>query len=150
MIRVHGTAIALGSEGILLRGPSGAGKSDFALRLIDQGARLVADDQTELRREGNTIIMSAPATIAGQMEVRGLGILAVPSVASAPLRLVLDLMPTAEIERMPLPRDCHYLGCSIRAIAVAPFEASAPAKLRLALRDLVPRSAPQIPAAVPS
>ena len=150
MIRVHGTAIALGSEGILLRGPSGAGKSDFALRLIDQGARLVADDQTELRREGNTIIMSAPATIAGQMEVRGLGILAVPSVASAPLRLVLDLMPTAEIERMPLPRDCHYLGCCIPAVALAPFEASAPAKLRLALRALATDPAPPFPVAVPS
>jgi serine kinase of HPr protein (carbohydrate metabolism regulator) len=150
MIRVHGTAIALGREGILLRGPSGVGKSDLALRLIDQGARLVADDQTDLRREGDDIVMSAPATIAGQMEVRGLGIIAVPSVALAPLRLVLDLMPSAEIERMPLPRDCYFLGCSIRVMALAPFEASAPAKLRLALRSLVPGSTPEIAAAVPS
>jgi serine kinase of HPr protein (carbohydrate metabolism regulator) len=150
MIRVHGTAIALGSEGILLRGPSGAGKSDFALRLIDQGARLVADDQTELRREGDDITMSAPATIAGQMEVRGLGIVSLPSVASAPLRLVVDLMPSAEIERMPLPRESHFLGCTIPAIALAPFEASAPAKLRLALRSLVQGVAPDVPAAVPS
>lgn len=145
MIRVHGTAIALGSEGILLRGPSGAGKSDFALRLIDQGARLVADDQTELRREGDDITMSAPATIAGQMEVRGLGIVSLPSVASARLRLVVDLMSSAEIERMPPPRASHFLGCTIPAIALAPFEASAPAKLRLALRGLA-----QTPAPVPS
>jgi len=150
MIRVHGTAIALGSEGILLRGPSGAGKSDFALRLIDQGARLVADDQTELRREGEAITMSAPATIAGQMEVRGLGIIAVASVASAPLRLVVDLMPSAEIERMPVPRECDYLGCRIPAVALAPFEASAPAKLRLALSALAQGRAPQMPAAAPS
>lgn len=150
MIRVHGTAIALGSEGILLRGPSGAGKSDFALRLIDQGACLVADDQTELRREGDDIIMSAPATIAGQMEVRGLGIIALPSLASAPLRLVVDLVPSAEIERMPAPRDCNFLGCTIPAVALAPFEASAPAKLRLALRSFVLRAAPRMPAAVPS
>jgi len=150
MIRVHGTAIALGSEGILLRGPSGAGKSDFALRLIDQGARLVADDQTELRREGEAITMSAPATIAGQMEVRGLGIIAVATVASAPLRLVVDLMPSAEIERMPVPRECDYLGCRIPAVALAPFEASAPAKLRLALSALAQGLAPQMPAAAPS
>jgi HPr kinase/phosphorylase len=150
MIRVHGTAIALGSEGILLRGPSGAGKSDFALRMIDQGARLVADDQTELRREGDDITMSAPATIAGQMEIRGLGIIALPSVASVPLRLVVDLMPSAEIERMPLPRDCQYLGCGIPLVALAPFEASAPAKLRLALRGLAEDPMPRIPAAVPS
>lgn len=145
MIRVHGTAIALGSEGILLRGPSGAGKSDLALRLIDQGARLVADDQTELRREGSVIMMSAPATIAGQIEVRGLGIVAVPSIAAAPLRLVVDLMPASDIERLPLPRDCGLLGCVVPAIALAPFEASAPAKLRLALR-----AAAAVPAAMPS
>jgi HPr kinase/phosphorylase len=142
MIRVHGTAIALGSEGILLRGPSGAGKSDFALRLIDQGARLVADDQTELRREGDDITMSAPAPIAGQMEVRGLGIVSLPSVASAPLRLVVVLMPSAAIERMPLPRASNFLGCTIPAITLAPFEASAPAKLRLALHSLMQTSAP--------
>ena len=150
MIRVHGTAIALGSEGILLRGPSGAGKSDFALRLIDQGARLVADDQTELRREGDDITMSAPATISGQMEVRGLGIVTLPRVVSVPLRLVVDLIPSADIERMPMPRDCNYLGCTIPAVALAPFEASAPAKLRLALRAVAPGPASQIPAAVPS
>ena len=134
MIRVHGTAIALGGDGILLRGPSGAGKSDLALRLIDQGARLVADDQTELRREGNAVMMSAPATIAGQIEVRGLGIVAVPSVAAAPLRLVVDLVPASEIERMPAPRECRFLDCAVPLVALAPFEASAPAKLRLALR----------------
>jgi HPr kinase/phosphorylase len=150
MIRVHGTAIVLGSEGILLRGPSGAGKSDFALRLIDQGARLVADDQTELRRDGDDITMSAPAMIAGQMEVRGLGIIALPSVPSAPLRLVIDLLPSAEIERMPPPRDCHYFGCTIPAIALAAFEASAPAKLRLALRSLAQGPMPRIPASVRS
>jgi serine kinase of HPr protein (carbohydrate metabolism regulator) len=150
MIRVHGTAIALGGEGILLRGPSGAGKSDFALRLIDQGARLVADDQTELRRNGDGISMSAPATIAGQMEVRGLGIVSVPSVASAPLRLVVDLVPSVEIERMPLPRQCSFLGCTVPAVALAPFEASAPAKLRLALRSLAQGAVSTIATAVPS
>ncbi|HEY3918660.1 MAG TPA: HPr kinase/phosphatase C-terminal domain-containing protein [Stellaceae bacterium] len=150
MIRVHGTAIALGSEGILLRGPSGAGKSDLALRLIDQGARLVADDQTELRREGNEITMSAPATIAGQIEVRGLGIMAVSSVAAAPLRLVVDLMPADEIERLPLPHACDLLGCAVPVVALAPFEASAPAKLRLALQTIARRAGVAMPAAIPS
>ncbi|HEX3972926.1 MAG TPA: HPr kinase/phosphatase C-terminal domain-containing protein, partial [Stellaceae bacterium] len=148
--RVHGTAIALGGEGVLLRGPSGAGKSDFALRLIDQGARLVADDQTELRREGHDIIMSAPATIAGQMEVRGLGIISLPHVAAAPLRLVVDLMSSADIERMPEPRDCGFLDRRVPAIALAPFEASAPAKLRLALRSLAQVAPASSKAAVPS
>src|SRR5215469_5885580 len=110
MIRVHGTSVALGGAGVLLRGPSGCGKSDLALRLIDRGALLVADDQTELHLDGSDICMTAPATIAGQLEVRGLGIMRAPSVAAAPLRLVVDLVTAAEIERMPEPRRCVLLG----------------------------------------
>lgn len=138
MIRVHGTSVALDGAGVLLRGPSGCGKSDLALRLIDQGARLVADDQTELDLEGDEIAMTAPATIAGQIEVRGVGILSVPSVPSAPLRVIVDLVPTASVERMPEPRACAMLGRSVPLLALAPFEASVVAKLRLALRAAVP------------
>src|SRR5437763_699931 len=60
MIRVHGTCVAIAGEGVLLRGMPGSGKSDLALRLIDGGARLVADDQTELTRRGDTITAAAP------------------------------------------------------------------------------------------
>jgi HPr kinase/phosphorylase len=134
MIRVHGTSVALDSAGVLLRGPSGGGKSDLALRLIDAGAALVADDQTELRRVGAGLRMSAPAAIAGLLEVRGVGILRVPSVPSAILRLVVTLVPSEAIERLPEPRHCLLLDCAIPEIALAPFEASAAAKLRLALR----------------
>ena len=124
----------MNGAGILLRGPSGSGKSDLALRLIDGGARLVADDQTELRRSAAGITASAPPTIAGLIEIRGIGILPCPSTASAPLRLVVDLVPPEQIERLPEPRLCCYLDCDIPLIALAPFEASAPAKLRFALR----------------
>ena len=138
MIRVHGTSVALGGDGILLRGPSGSGKSDLALRLIDEGGRLIADDQTELRLSGDDVSMAAPATIAGRMEVRGIGILRVPAVAAAPLRLVVDLAPGTAIERLPEPGTCDYLDRRFPLIRLAPFEASAPAKLRLALRTLGP------------
>ena len=82
MIRVHGTSVALGGDGILLQGPSGSGKSDLALRLVDAGALLVADDQTELALVGDGVLMRAPGVIAGRIEVRGLGILRVPSAPS--------------------------------------------------------------------
>ena len=136
MIRVHGTSVALDGDGILLRGPSGSGKSDLALRLIDEGARLVADDQTELRRSGDRLSLSAPATIAGRMEVRGIGILAVPTLDSARLRLVVALAPIERIERLPEPQFCEFLGVSVPLISLAPFEVSATAKVRLALRAL--------------
>lgn len=121
----------------MLRGPSGSGKSDLALRLIDGGARLVADDQTELTRVADGVIARSPASIAGRMEVRGLGILRVPTVPGAPLRLVIDLVAPDRVERLPEPQFCEYLQCSLPLLALAPFAASAPAKIRLALACLV-------------
>jgi serine kinase of HPr protein (carbohydrate metabolism regulator) len=137
MILVHGTTVALEGEGVLLRGPSGSGKSDLALRLIDGGARLVADDQTELTRVADGLLARSPASIAGRMEVRGVGILRVPTVPSALLRLVIDLVAPDRVERLPEPQFCDYLQCSLPLLALAPFEASAPAKIRLALASLV-------------
>ena len=133
-ILVHATAIAIEGRAVLLRGPSGAGKSDLALRLIDRGARLVADDQVELRRAGERVLVTAPATIAGLIEVRGVGILRVEAVAEAMLAMLVDLVPSAEVDRFP---ETHYedvLGLAVPSIALSPFEASAAAKLRFALR----------------
>jgi len=137
MIRVHGTSVALGGDGVLLRGPSGCGKSDLALRLIDGGARLIADDQTELRLAGIDVIASPPATIAGQIEARGVGILRVPFASRIPLRLVVDLVPPETVERMPEDAQTELLGRAIPRLALAAFEASTPAKIRLALGALV-------------
>jgi HPr kinase/phosphorylase len=134
MIRVHGTSVSLDGHGILLQGPSGSGKSDLALRLIDQGARLVADDQTELSLVGEELCMTSPAAIAGQLEVRGVGILHVPAVSSAPLRLVVALVPAERIERLPEAQFCTLLGRDIPFVSLAPFQASATAKLSVALR----------------
>jgi HPr kinase/phosphorylase len=133
MILVHATAIAIAGRAILLRGPSGAGKSDLALRLIDGGARLVADDQAELRRAEKNILVSAPAAIAGLIEVRGIGILRVDEVAAVPLALLVDLVPPEAVERLPERRFEEVLGLSIPLIALTAFEASTAAKLRLAL-----------------
>jgi HPr kinase/phosphorylase len=131
---VHGTAVAIEGEAVLLRGPPGAGKSDLALRLIDGGARLLADDQATLQRADNRILVRAPAAIAGLIEVRGVGILRVDPVDEAPLALIVDLLPAAAIERLPDDRFEAVLGLAIPLIALAPFEASAAAKLRLARR----------------
>jgi HPr kinase/phosphorylase len=141
---VHGTAVAIDGEAILLRGPSGAGKSDLGLRLIDGGADLVADDQALLRRSGERVMVCAPDTIAGMIEVRGIGIVRIDAVAGAPLALIVDLLPSGEIERLPEPRFEAVLGVAVPLIAVAPFEGSATAKLRLILRALAAGSLPAI------
>ena len=132
-VLVHATAIAIDGRAILLRGPSGAGKSDLALRLIDCGARLVADDQVELRRAGERVLVTAPAALAGLIEVRGVGILRIEAVAEATLALLVDLVPSAEVDRLPEIRREDVLGVAAPTIALSPFEASAAAKLRLAL-----------------
>lgn len=145
---VHATCVALRPSAklsagawraVLLRGPSGAGKSDLALRLIEAGGRLVADDQTRIVRYGEVLIASAPAALAGLLEVRGVGIvkLAVNQLLSrAPLSLMVDLVPPDRIERLPERTEEALLGVNLPMLALAPFEASAAAKLRLALAQI--------------
>ncbi len=129
---VHATAILVDNVGVLIRGPSGSGKSDLALRMIDGGARLIADDQTELTRVGRTLEARAPASIAGLLEVRGLGIVSVPAVPAGRLGLVVDLVPPQQVERIPADNRLELLGISLRLLRLAAFEGSTPAKLRLA------------------
>jgi RNase adaptor protein for sRNA GlmZ degradation len=143
---IHATCIALGGgprpAGVLLRGPSGAGKSDLALRLIDRGARLVADDRTDLRTIDGELRARAPATIAGRMEVRGLGIADVPRVNDVPVRLVVDLVDDEAIERLPEETSCQLFGIEVPYLRLDPFQSSADAKLRLAVnRHLSPGEA---------
>ena len=143
-ILVHATAIAIDGRAVLLRGPSGAGKSDLALRLIDAGARLVADDQVELRRAGGRVLVRAPAALAGLVEVRGVGILRLEPLREAVLAMCVDLVPSAEVERLPEIRCEDVLGLAVPSIAISPFEASAAAKLRFALRAFSADSVPAI------
>ncbi|MCA0301930.1 MAG: serine/threonine protein kinase [Proteobacteria bacterium] len=139
-MNVHATCVALRLgrtwRGVLLRGPSGAGKSDLALRLVDEGARLVADDRTDLAVQGGRLVATAPRTIAGLLEVRGLGIVSLPAGRVAPrvaVALLVDLVAPRRIERMPSPAREKLMGVTLPVLALAPFEASAAAKLRLAL-----------------
>ena len=133
---VHATAVAIEGEAILLRGPSGSGKSDLALRLIDGGAQLVADDQTLLQRVEDRVLASAPADIAGLLEVRGVGIVRMEKTELTPLVLIADLVLSGDVERLPEPRVETILGLCVPVAALAPFEASAAAKLRLLRRAL--------------
>lgn len=135
MERVHGTCVAINGDGVLLRGPSGAGKSDLALRLIDEGAVLVADDYTELTSLNGRVMAAPPAGLRGLLEVRGLGLvrLAAPS-GPVPLLLVIDLVAGAAVQRLPAPEMTRLLGHDIPMLAVAPLEASAAAKIRLAVK----------------
>lgn len=135
-MRVHATCVAVSGVGVVLRGPSGSGKSDLALRLIDGGARLVADDHVLLERCGGRLQARAPETIAGMIEVRGLGIMRLPHVDDVTVGLIVDLVAADRVERLPEPARCSLLDVETPLIRLAAFEASAPAKLRLAVSAL--------------
>jgi HPr kinase/phosphorylase len=140
---VHGTCVALGRTAALLRGPSGSGKSDLALRFLFLARRgpaaleapiLVADDQVCLVRNDGRLLAKPADTIRGRMEVRGVGIVEVKSLMEAELALVVDLMPAAEIERLPEGNaTARLLGLELPLVGLFPWEASAPIKLAIAL-----------------
>lgn len=128
---VHASCVAIGGRAVLLAGRSGAGKSDLALRLIDRGAALVSDDYTELRDVGGTLLARAPATIAGKIEVRGIGIVAMEPAADVPICLYADLDPAPD--RLPQTAAIRLAGLDIPLVALAALEPSAPLKLEYAL-----------------
>ena len=128
---VHASCVEIAGRGVLLAGRSGAGKSDLALRLIDRGAVLVSDDYTELRCVGETLLARAPATIAGKIELRGVGIIALEPAADVPVCLYADL--EAAPERLPEHRTIGLAGVDIPLVALAALEPSAALKLEYAL-----------------
>jgi HPr kinase/phosphorylase len=134
--RLHATCVALGSSGVLLLGESGMGKSDLALRLIDRGARLIADDQVELTRHGKYITANSPPSIYGLLEIRGLGIFHVKARKKAHLLLVAQLLNREWIERLPYPEPYECLGVTIPKLNISPFEVSAAIKIEMAVAAL--------------
>ncbi len=136
MALLHATCVAVDGIGVLIRGKPGAGKSDLALRLIDAGAELVADDSCETTVRTGKLYVTAPATIAGKLEVRGYGIVKLPARAEAAIGLVVDLKPEAEIERLPETATCDIDGVALPLLTVDGLSASAPAKVRIALRSV--------------
>jgi serine kinase of HPr protein (carbohydrate metabolism regulator) len=129
---VHASTVALDGRAVLITGPSGSGKSDLALRLLDRGFTLVSDDQTLVRKDGNRLLASAPPTIAGKLEIRGIGIVDMDRVEDVPVALLVEL--TSEIRRLPDDsRERPILGIPLPLITIDAMPASAPSKVALAL-----------------
>ena len=129
---VHATTVAKAGRAVMITGASGAGKSDLGLRLIDNGFTLVSDDRTILKRQGETLLAAAPATIAGKIEVRGIGILDVEHVDDVPVAMIVEL--ASELQRMPdEDRTRIFLGVRLPLIGVDAMTPSAAAKVAIAL-----------------
>jgi serine kinase of HPr protein (carbohydrate metabolism regulator) len=131
-------ALRLGGfwRGVLILGASGAGKSDLALRAIDAGFRLVADDRVTVWASGGALFGRAPDSICGLIEARGHGVVAEPAIGFAEIVLAAECVRRGEIERLPEPNRLETAGTELPLIRIDPFEASAPAKLRRGLLHL--------------
>ena len=131
----HASCVATDGRAVLIAGPSGSGKSDLALRLLDRGFTLVSDDRTIVRKEGAKVIASAPGTIKGKLEIRGIGIVEMDTVSDMPVALVVEL--ASDMQRLPDDdRERIILGIGIPLISVDAMTASAPSKVAVALDRL--------------
>lgn len=120
----------------MLSGTSGAGKSDLALRLIDRGALLVSDDYTVVRRVDGELRAAPPATIAGKIEVRGIGVVEMDYVTDIPVALLVDLAD--RVDRLPMENATRDIaGVKVPVVRLPALEPSSPIKVEIALKDVI-------------
>ncbi|MCT4609389.1 MAG: HPr kinase/phosphatase C-terminal domain-containing protein [Pelagimonas sp.] len=124
-LTLHATSVAVAGRGLLILGESGAGKSSLALELIARGAVLVADDRTQLWRDGDRVMMAPPDALRGMIEVRGMGLLHAPVAGPTELKVVLDL-DQQESERLPPFRKYVIFGMQLPLLqkTVSPYFAA--------------------------
>ncbi len=119
---IHASAVLVGARAVLIRGPAGAGKSRLALKLIEAAdrlpfVRLIADDRVHVAAAHGRLIATAPANLAGLLEIRGIGIHRLPYEPMAVVGLVVDLATAAE--RMPEVAEIEIDGVRLPRLAVA-------------------------------
>lgn len=142
-IFLHGTCVSVGGEGVLILGEPGSGKSALALRLIDEPgygissvllrSELVADDQVIVTCDKDRLMASAPESLRGKLEIRGLGIVTLATPPSVPLALVVKLQAHSAIERLPDPATFDIFGLGLPLVEIDGKMPSAPARLRATL-----------------
>ncbi len=141
---IHGTCVAWGHYAALIRGDSGSGKSDLAFRFaaLQEGeCNLVADDRVFLKYSDNKLIVSGPDSLKGLIELRGVGLVQIPYIESAELKLVIDLVDLEDVPRMQVPYEsnCYQtvMGTSLPHAKLYSFEPSAPNKVLALIKQSI-------------
>ncbi len=130
---LHATCVEMNQKAVLLIGKPGAGKSDTALRLIELGGILVADDQVDLQINDGVLTARPPAAIEGLLEIRGVGIVSMPFCNASPVQLVVELVQAEQVDRLPEPQFYEIAGHMIPLLKLCAFEASTPVKIKTVL-----------------
>ena len=124
---IHASAVLVGARAVLIQGPSGSGKSRLALALLRAAetgavpfARLVGDDRMHVEAAHGRVLVRPAAALAGQIEVRDLGIRRLAHEPVAVLGLVVEL-GSSEAERLPAPnrQETSLEGVRLPRLAVA-------------------------------
>ncbi|MEQ9812091.1 MAG: HPr kinase/phosphatase C-terminal domain-containing protein [Azospirillaceae bacterium] len=135
---LHAACVSIAGRGVLILGPSGSGKSDLALRLVDEGAELVGDDQLLIAGTPEGVLARPAPDLAGFLEVRGLGVMPVRRLRGQTL-LDLAIELGVPAERVPRPRTYALAGHTLPFFAVDPAAPSATARVRLLAGGARPR-----------
>ncbi|MBO9547739.1 MAG: HPr kinase/phosphorylase [Caulobacter sp.] len=138
---VHGGLIARRQDGfwrgVLIQGPSGVGKSDLALRALEAGFRLVADDRVVAFANAGRAWGKPHETLAGLLEIRGLGVVRTPALALCEIALVIRCVETPDaVERLPDSQFAPIAGVSIPVFDLWPREPAAPLKIDRMMQSL--------------
>jgi serine kinase of HPr protein (carbohydrate metabolism regulator) len=133
----HGTVVDVAGRGVMLRGPSGSGKSDLALRLIDRGAVLVADDQILLEHRRLGVFAVAPLSLYGLLEVRGLGIQSIPAIRQTMLHLIVELCHKEDVPRLPEQEFEIISGHKVAVLRLNAFEETTAIKVEYAVNNVL-------------
>ena len=135
-LKMHATAVAISGAGLMICGKSGSGKSDLALRLIDRGATLISNDYVDISRANGKLFLSPPASLAGKLEVRSLGIFEQEHLSRIPLKLIVKLSESPD--RFPMDKQTMILlGITMPFCTLDAMENSATIKAELALQRIL-------------
>ena len=131
---LHASCVSLGGAGLLLLGVPGSGKSSLALRLMERGWSLVADDQVEITPQEHGLAAAPPGPLAGRLEIRGLGVFEALPHAATRLLLVARLRPAGTIARLPEPSRWRAHGVELPEFPLDAADVAAPEKAAWARR----------------
>jgi serine kinase of HPr protein (carbohydrate metabolism regulator) len=121
-LQLHATTVLLGDRGVLIAGDSGAGKSTLALALArrctlsGRFAAIVADDRTDIEVCGSRLLASVPPSIAGLVEVHGLGPRGVDYASRAVVDLLVRLVEPGLAPRYQEGDDEVVAGCAVPSL----------------------------------